>query len=145
MDTATQNPEVPAAQADWAETRRLASQIIKIGEHLLSFTVTNAPPGLKPARLQLSVIRSTVAAYYGIRVEKIITQDRHAKLAWARMVAMFLARELTDLSFEEIGNDFKRDHGSVCNACKVVKSRCETEPRTAGADVVALRSLLERQ
>jgi len=69
---------------------------------------------------QVSVenIQKTVADYYKIKVADMFSKKRTRNLARPRQMAMYLARELTDLSFPEIGQSFGgRDHTTVLHAC----------------------------
>ena len=45
----------------------------------------------------------------------------------ARQVAMYLCRELTDLSLPQIGNLFERDHSTVLHAVDKVKGLIQTD------------------
>jgi chromosomal replication initiator protein len=48
----------------------------------------------------------------------MLARDRSPKVALARQIAMYLARELTDVSLPEIGRGFGRDHSTVVHAHK---------------------------
>ena len=51
-----------------------------------------------------------------------------ANIAFPRQIAMYLARELTKMSLNEIGDAFGgRDHGTVLHACKLVKRRMQEQ------------------
>lgn len=67
-------------------------------------------------------IQAAVAAYCGIPVAKMTEQDRHRSVARPRMVAMYLARELTNHSLPAIGRLFGgRDHTTVIHAIRTVE------------------------
>ena len=52
------------------------------------------------------------------------SKKRNRNIARPRQIAMYLARELTKASLNEIGEAFGgRDHGTVLHACKLVKKR----------------------
>jgi chromosomal replication initiator protein len=52
-------------------------------------------------------------------------------LARPRMLAMALAKELTEHSLPEIGDQFGgRDHTTVLHACRVVRELVETDGKT---------------
>ncbi|MEP6937201.1 MAG: chromosomal replication initiator protein DnaA [Chthoniobacterales bacterium] len=69
-------------------------------------------------------IQRRVAEHFDIRVADMTSKRRPASIAFPRQVAMFLARELTKASLNEIGEAFGgRDHGTVLHACKTVKKR----------------------
>ncbi len=56
----------------------------------------------------------TVANYYNISENQILSRKRTKEIAFARQVAMFLAKELTSLTLETIGLNFGgKDHATV--------------------------------
>ena len=69
-------------------------------------------------------IQRRVAEHFDVRIADMTSKRRPASIAFPRQVAMFLARELTKASLNEIGDAFGgRDHGTVLHACKLVKKR----------------------
>src|SRR6202163_2223001 len=69
-------------------------------------------------------IQRRVAAHFDVRIADMTSNRRPANIAFPRQVAMYLARELTKASLNEIGDAFGgRDHGTVLHACKLVKRR----------------------
>ena len=69
-------------------------------------------------------IQRRVAEHYDVRLADMTSKRRPASIAFPRQVAMYLARELTKASLNEIGDAFGgRDHGTVLHACKLVKKR----------------------
>ena len=80
---------------------------------------------------QVSVenIQKTVAEYYKIRISDMHSKKRSRAIARPRQVAMALAKELTQLSLPEIGNNFGgRDHTTVLHACRQIAKLRETIP-----------------
>jgi chromosomal replication initiator protein len=80
---------------------------------------------------QVSVenIQKTVADYYKIRISDMHSKKRSRAIARPRQVAMALAKELTQLSLPEIGNNFGgRDHTTVLHACRQIAKLRETIP-----------------
>ena len=72
---------------------------------------------------QLSVehIQKTVADYYKIKVADMHSKKRTRVIARPRQVAMFLAKELTNMSLPAIGEAFGgRDHTTVLHGCRTV-------------------------
>ena len=68
-------------------------------------------------------IQKTVAEYYKIRVNEILSKKRNRSLARPRQLAMALAKELTNHSLPEIGDAFGgRDHTTVLHACRKITS-----------------------
>lgn len=63
---------------------------------------------------------------FNLRKGAIATWDRKRRVANARAVAMYLARNLTGLSWHELAYEFKRDHTSVIhNVNKINKILAE--------------------
>lgn len=68
-------------------------------------------------------ILSTVARYYGVTVDDLRGTSRTQQLALARHIAMYLCRELTDLSLPKIASIFgNRDHSTVLYANKKINA-----------------------
>lgn len=69
------------------------------------------------------VIMQQTAAYFGLTVEDLCGSSRSRVLATARQIAMYLCRELTDLSLPKIGAQFGgRDHTTVMHADRKIRS-----------------------
>jgi chromosomal replication initiator protein len=69
-------------------------------------------------------IQRKVAEHFDVRLADMTSKRRPANIAFPRQIAMYLARELTKASLNEIGDAFGgRDHGTVLHACKLVKKR----------------------
>ena len=69
-------------------------------------------------------IQKRVAEHFDVRLADMTSKRRPANIAFPRQIAMYLARELTKASLNEIGEAFGgRDHGTVLHACKLVKKR----------------------
>lgn len=71
--------------------------------------------------LSPEVIIRTTAHAYGFVPEDLLSSSRRQPLVLARQVAMYLCRELTDLSLPKIGEKFNRDHTTVLHSVEKVK------------------------
>lgn len=92
----------------------------EVTEHLLKDILQ------EEARHSITIeqIQRRVAEHFDVRVADMTSKRRPASIAFPRQVAMYLARELTKSSLNEIGDAFGgRDHGTVLHACKLVKRR----------------------
>ena len=79
-------------------------------------------------QVSIENIQKTVADYYKIKVADMFSKKRTRNLARPRQMAMYLARELTDLSFPEIGQSFGgRDHTTVLHACGKIEELKATD------------------
>jgi chromosomal replication initiator protein len=92
------------------------------------------PPGEIPAASPLSPlepnqVQEAVAAKLGITVEALLSPSRTAPVARARQLAMYLTRDLTDLSLPAIAQAFnRRDHTTVLHAIRRIESRALQDP-----------------
>jgi len=74
--------------------------------------------------ITIEQIQRRVAEHFDVRIADMTSKRRPANIAFPRQIAMYLARELTKASLNEIGDAFGgRDHGTVLHACKLVKRR----------------------
>jgi chromosomal replication initiator protein len=73
-------------------------------------------------QVTLENIQKTVADFYRVRVNDMLSKRRSRSIARPRQVAMALAKELTNHSLPEIGDAFGgRDHTTVLHACRKVQ------------------------
>jgi chromosomal replication initiator protein len=80
-------------------------------------------------QISIENIQKTVADYYKIKVAEMYSKKRTRNVARPRQVAMSLAKELTHLSFPEIGDAFGgRDHTTVMHACRKIEELKVSEP-----------------
>lgn len=86
------------------------------------------PQEARKETLTLEEIISLVEHNFGVRRADLVSKSRKGCIAWARQVAMYLARHYTMLSLEEIGKHFGRDHATVIHAFQKVKEIMESQP-----------------
>lgn len=67
-------------------------------------------------RIEIPLIIGVVANEFGVSTSDIRGQKRTKAISEARQVTMWLARQLTDESYQSIGNCFNRDHSTVYNS-----------------------------
>lgn len=78
--------------------------------------------------VSLANIQRTVADFYHLTLADLLGSKRSRSIAWARQVAMALGKELTELSYKDLGRGFgDRDHTTVLHACRQVQSRLRTD------------------
>jgi chromosomal replication initiator protein len=82
----------------------------------------------KKSVLSIEDIQKAVCEVYSVNLDSLVGKLRTKEVAEARMVAMYLARENTNLSLKTIGIYFGgRDHSTVVHACKIIEERCEKD------------------
>ena len=89
----------------------------------------------------IAAIQDTVASVLGITKAELLSAGRAPRVARARQLAMYLARELTPLSLAQIAREFNRDHSTVIHAVRAVEGRNEPGSDVAG-DINRVRGLL---
>ncbi|HYO33531.1 MAG TPA: chromosomal replication initiator protein DnaA [Nocardioidaceae bacterium] len=79
------------------------------------------PEGGEP-EITAAVIIAQTAAYFGLSIDDLCGASRSRTLVTARQIAMYLCRELTDLSLPKIGQQFGgRDHTTVMHADRKIR------------------------
>ena len=82
----------------------------------------------QPLPVTIEKITSEVARTYNVSPDDIRSRKRSANISTARMIAMYIVREVTGISMEEIGSNFGgRDHSTVVYACNTIGNRQETD------------------
>ena len=72
-------------------------------------------------------IKEVTAKYFNITVEDMNSKKRTRSISLPRQVAMYITREITDLSLPRIGEEFGgRDHSTVIHACQKIAEEMDT-------------------
>jgi chromosomal replication initiator protein len=80
-------------------------------------------PDATSPEITVGVIMAATAAYFGLSLDDLCGSSRSRMLVTARQIAMYLCRELTDLSLPKIGQAFGgRDHTTVMHADRKIRS-----------------------
>jgi chromosomal replication initiator protein len=115
--------------------------------HPLDVAMTTAlldeiAPTPAPRVSSVERVQTTVASYFDITHEDLLSASRLERISWPRQVAMHLARELTDTSLTQLGAAFGgRTHATVLHSCKRVTERILNMPEAAH-DVDTIRQQL---
>ena len=99
---------------------------------------------LRASSVQISIdaIQREVARYYNIRQTEMHSKRRARSIVRPRQVAMYLAKNLTNCSYPQIGSRFgDRDHTTVMHAVRKVEDMI-AEDKQFSDDVSMIRSLL---
>ena len=95
-------------------------------------TIEPVPPG-SPAMFgtQSLAIRTRETDFFGVSMEELCGPGKTKALAQTRQIAMYLCRELTDLSLPRIGQTFGgRDHTTVMHADKKIRNEIAQRRKT---------------
>ena len=85
----------------------------------------------QPRPITPPVILEATSKMFGIPIEEITGKKRQRPLVAARQVAMYVVRELTDLSYPAIAREFGgRDHTTVIHAVEKISTQMRTQRPT---------------
>ncbi len=107
-----------------------ALKTLKISANMVSEDVINKAFAMKILKnlikeknqIDIQTIIQTVATYLKVKPTQIIGKKRTNQIARARQIAMYLSRELTSHTFEEIGEHFGgRNHSTVISSIEKIK------------------------
>lgn len=99
-----------------------------ITAHLAAQALKDIIPAGRPKTITIHDIQQAVGEYFGLKIEDFKARKRTKAVAFPRQVAMYLSRELTDLSLPKIGEQFGgRDHTTVIHAHEKISRTIETD------------------
>ncbi len=102
-------------------------------------------PEAQGPQITIATIMGQTASYFGLSIEDLCGASRSRVLVTARHIAMYLCRELTDLSLPKIGQQFGgRDHTTVINADRKIRSLM-AERRSIYTQVTELTNRIKQQ
>ena len=80
----------------------------------------------KTIEITVDLIKEVISKSFKIKLDDFNSKKRTRAIAYPRQVAMYLTRELTDLSLPKIGDEFGgRDHTTVIHACDKIGTELE--------------------
>ncbi|TQN44476.1 chromosomal replication initiator protein DnaA [Humibacillus xanthopallidus] len=89
---------------------------------LAEIVLKDVLPNETPNQVTAATIMAVTAAYYAVTLEDLCGSSRSRQLVTARQIAMYLCREMTDLSLPKIGQHFGgRDHTTVMHADRKIR------------------------
>ena len=81
--------------------------------------------------LSSDFVKETVAKYFNINKDDLASNKRSNEIAFPRQIAMYLCREVANMSYPKIGEDFgNRDHSTVMHACKKIEKEVKDKSNT---------------
>ena len=108
----------------YAELMNKAITIEIAQKHLKN--IFNAP---RQANLSMDKIIRVTAEYFGLTPNDLKGKKRSQNIVFARQLAMYIGREMTDYSTTEMGQDFGgRDHTTVMHSIDKIKGKLLTDP-----------------
>jgi chromosomal replication initiator protein len=117
---------------------------ISLAEIVLKDLIPESQGSSAPQITAVTIMGQT-AAYFGLTIEDLCGTSRSRVLVTARQIAMYLCRELTDMSLPKIGQQFGgRDHTTVIHADRKIRSLM-AERRSIYTQVTELTNRIKQQ
>lgn len=83
----------------------------------------------RDAEISCETVKKAVCKKFGIKLTDIESSKRKREYTYPRQIAMYLCREMTDLSLPKIGQSFGgKDHTTVLHACDKISKEIKTNP-----------------
>ncbi len=101
----------------------------ELADEVLAGLYPQPTAGPRPEPPSIERIQELACAAFGVTREELLSAARNSRLAWARQVAMYLARRHTGASLPAIGERFGgRNHTTVMYACRKAGERLAADP-----------------
>ena len=81
-----------------------------------------------PEPIKIEEIVREVSRTFQVSETDIISKRKTAAIAFARQVAMYIARETTELSYKAIGDSFNKDHTTVLHNVTKIEEHLKSNP-----------------
>ncbi|MCR5189346.1 MAG: chromosomal replication initiator protein DnaA [Treponema sp.] len=79
--------------------------------------------------ISLDIIQKVIADNYQISISDLKSKKRDKKYVIPRQIAIYISRELTEMSYTELGNEFGgKDHSTIMTAYRKVADQIKTDP-----------------
>lgn len=115
-------------EIDLALTEQVVSRVVEI----------------RPANVQLADIIGAVSEFYNVSEKTLLSANRSREVSQARHVAMYLAKELTEHSLNEIGLYIgRRSHATVLHSLGLMNDQLAIDP-VLRHQVAQLQAILQR-
>lgn len=94
--------------------------------------------------ISLDVIQKVIADNYQISISDLKSKKREKKFVIPRQIAIYIARELTEISYTELGNEFGgKDHSTIMTAYRKVAESIKTDPSLESKIQLFIREIKE--
>jgi chromosomal replication initiation ATPase DnaA len=133
---------VPVAHRNSAATIPLATVIPAVPFAIVPTEKSGLLSRDEIKRIHIKDIQECVATHYNVSRAALLSERRIAKVVQPRQIGIYLARVLTHRSFQDIGNQFLRDHATAIYAYRKIRDRV-AKNATFRDEIGVLRQLLQ--
>jgi chromosomal replication initiator protein len=96
----------------------------EMAEEILKTMASSGPTGLT-----VEAIQREVSSYFEVKLHDLKGPKRHRAVSHPRMIAMYLSRQLTSMSYPEIGSRFGgKDHSTIISAVRKIEKKMADDP-----------------
>ena len=94
--------------------------------------------------ISLDIIQKVIAENYQISVSDLKSKKRDKKYVVPRQIAIYIARELTEIAYTELGNEFGgKDHSTIMTAYKKIAEQIKIDPNLESKIQLYIREIKE--
>ena len=94
--------------------------------------------------ISLDIIQKVIAENYQISISDIKSKKRDKKYVIPRQIAIYIARELTEMSYTELGEEFGgKDHSTIMTAYKKISDNIKTDSTLQSKIQILIREIKE--
>ena len=120
-DYIAKNFESNVRELEGAFNKVTAFADIENAEITLEFAKKVLGSEINVKQINIHEIAYAVAEYYGVTIDALKSPARAQKISEARRVAVYLVREITKLSYEEIAEFFEKKHPTILYSYQKMK------------------------
>jgi chromosomal replication initiator protein len=96
----------------------------EMAEEILKTIASSGPTGLT-----VEAVQREVSSYFEVKLHDLKGPKRHRAVSHPRMIAMYLSRQLTSMSYPEIGSRFGgKDHSTIISAVRKIEKKMAEDP-----------------
>lgn len=100
----------------------------------------------QPTEVTINNIIEKVGRSFGVSVEDIRSEKKKAEISHARQFAMYIIREITNLTYEEIGEQFGgKKHSTVIYSIEAAESKMEDNPQLKSSVYDIMKSIKDER
>ena len=94
--------------------------------------------------VSLDVIQKVVADYHQISISDLKSKKRNKQFIEPRQIAIYLSRELTEMTYTEIGNEFGgKDHSTIMHSYNAIADNIKIDSKLESKINLLLREIKE--
>jgi chromosomal replication initiator protein len=109
----------------------VAASRVPLDSTLAEIALQELVQGDEQVRVRPGTVIAVTAEFFGVTIGELRGARGDKSLARARQIAVYLCRELTDLSLPRIGQEFGRDHTTVMHTIRKIPHEITEVPHTS--------------